>query len=178
MQKVLDLGCGDGDFFLELAQDSQIATLVGIDPDATALARLRHRLMQSGYSDSGRIALRHGTLSDAGTDLTGFDCAVLIEVIEHIPPEHLSGLERALFGVLRPWRVILSTPNAEFNPVLGVPAHRLRHPGHRFEWTRARFRDWARGVAARHRLAVGFRDIGHGHPDLGSPTQMAVFARL
>ena len=61
----------------------------------------------------------------------------------------------------RPWRApslailrrrpsIVTTPNGEFNALLGVPAHRFRHPDHRFEWGRAKFRTWAEGVAKQH----------------------------
>ncbi|MFD8555359.1 3' terminal RNA ribose 2'-O-methyltransferase Hen1, partial [Streptomyces fradiae] len=46
---------------------------------------------------------------------------------------------------------------------------------HRFEWTRAEFRDWARGVAGRHGYAVAFTPVGPEDPEVGPPTQMAVF---
>ena len=53
----------------------------------------------------------------------------------------------------------------------------LRHQDHRFEWTRAQFRAWAEGVAARHGYAVTLQGIGPADPELGAPTQMAVFGR-
>jgi hypothetical protein len=53
----------------------------------------------------------------------------------------------------------------------------LRHGDHRFEWTRAEFRDWARGVAASNGYTVEFRAVGDEDAKLGPPTQMAVFDR-
>ncbi len=172
-RSVLDLGCGDGDFFVRLAARTDITRLVGIEIDAEAVARLKARLQ--GQINAPDTEIRCGSILSPDPQLAGFDCAVMIEVIEHLDPAHLSQLERALFQVLRPRHIILTTPNAEFNPLLGVPAHRFRHPGHRFEWTRARFRDWGQRVAQRGRAQVSFADAGGAHPALGGASQMAVF---
>ena len=176
VHSVLDLGCGDGDFFLRMAARPDITRLVGIEIDTDAASRLETRLRAQGSDATTEI--RSGSILSPDPQLAGFDCAVMIEVIEHLDPSHLSQLERALFHVLRPKHIILTTPNAEFNPLLGVPAHRFRHPGHRFEWTRARFRDWAQRVALRGHASVSFADIGGAHPELGGASQMAVFHTL
>ncbi|MGR3495942.1 methyltransferase domain-containing protein [Citreimonas sp.] len=175
-RRVLDLGCGDGDLFVRLAAEPGIARLVGLDIDAPALDRLRARLAK----DPPRVpdvAVRDASMIDPPPGLAGFDCAVLLETIEHIPPDRLSALERALFRTLRPARVVVTTPNAEFNPLLGVPAHRMRHPDHRFEWDRARFRRWSTRAAQAWGYAVRFRDVAGRHPALGGASQMAVFDR-
>lgn len=172
-RSVLDLGCGDGDFFVRLAARSDITRLVGIEIDTGAVARLEARLQAEDRAPHTEI--RCGSILSPDPQLAGFDCAVMIEVIEHLDPALLSQLERALFQVLRPRHIILTTPNAEFNPLLGVPAHRFRHPGHRFEWTRARFRDWAQRVAQRNKAGVSIADIGGAHPEFGGASQMAIF---
>ena len=51
----------------------------------------------------------------------------------------------------------------------------MRHRDHRFEWTRAEFRRVGRGVAERHGYSVGYRPIGDDDPEVGPPTQLAVF---
>ncbi|MDO8840340.1 MAG: methyltransferase domain-containing protein [Parvibaculum sp.] len=172
---VLDLGCGDGDLLIRLAAEPGIARIVGIDLCGDALGRLRARLDALAPKAVAEVDLVQGSMTDARASLAGFDCAVLIETIEHIEPDRLSVLERALFVVMRPATVIITTPNAEFNSLLGVPSHRFRHPGHRFEWDRAKFQRWAGGVAARNSYAVACRDIGDRHPALGGASQMAVF---
>jgi hypothetical protein len=75
----------------------------------------------------------------------------MIEVIEHLEPTRLGMCARVLFGDTRPGTVILTTPNREYNhmwPKLRVGA--FRHRDHRFEWTRAEFRQWATRVAKQY----------------------------
>ncbi|MCC5988893.1 MAG: methyltransferase domain-containing protein [Pararhodobacter sp.] len=175
-ETILDLGCGDGDLFLRLAAEPAFARLVGIDICAASLERLRVRLAKQPLR-AGAIELRRASMTESDPALVGFDCAVLVETIEHIDPSQLSRLERAVFAQMRPRTVIITTPNAEFNPLLGVPAHRFRHPGHRFEWPRARFGAWGQRVAAAWGYDVRFRDIAGCHPQLGGASQMAVFSR-
>ncbi len=173
---VLDLGCGDGDMFLRLAMDATITRLVGLDICVPSLTRLRQRLARM-VACVPQIEVVEGSMIAPPADLTGFDCALLVETIEHIPPSHLSRLENALFRSLRPATVIVTTPNAEFNPLLGVPATRFRHPDHQFEWTRAKFRHWASRAASVAGYGVAFQDIGGLHPDFGGASQMAIFRR-
>lgn len=174
--RVVDLGCGDGDLFVRLAVEPGLTELVGVDICRTSLARLRARLAACEPRVL-RIELREASMTDPAPDLAGYDCAVLVETIEHIDPDRLSQLEQALFHRMRPGCVAITTPNAEFNTLLGVPPHRMRHPDHRFEWDRARFRRWCRRVADAAGYAVRFDDIAGGHPVLGGASQMAVFER-
>lgn len=173
---VLDLGCGDGDLLVRLAVEPQIERIVGIDVCPDSLSRLRARLEAMDGAVGARVELVHGSMIDRNAALAGFDCAVLIETIEHVDPGRLSALERAVFADMRPATVVVTTPNAEFNRLLGVPSYRLRHADHRFEWDRPGFRRWARGVAERVGYDVACRDIAGCHPDLGGASQMAVFA--
>lgn len=53
----------------------------------------------------------------------------------------------------------------------------LRHPDHRFEWTRAEFEAWGNRVAGEHGYAVAFQPIGPVDDTHGAPSQMAVFTR-
>lgn len=172
---ILDLGCGDGDLLTRLAAEPQVEQLVGIDLCRDSLARLRERLEGLKDHAGAQVQLVHGSIMESGTSFRGYDCAVLIETIEHIDPERLSSLEEAVFTGMRPRTIVVTTPNAEFNALLGVPPHRFRHPDHRFEWDRARFQRWALGVAARRGYRVVCKDIAGCHPQLGGASQMAVF---
>lgn len=172
--RVLDLGCGDGDLFIRLVSDARIERLVGIDINMASLERLRRRLDTLPLL-AGKVDVRLGSMIEPDPRLTGFDCALMVETIEHVDPGNLSRLERAVFEGMRPRAVVVTTPNAEFNPLLGVPPHRFRHPDHRFEWTRARFSAWGRRVGLAAGYDVKFHDIAGQHPDLGGASQMAVF---
>ncbi len=174
--RVLDLGCGDGDLFVRLAGDPALTDLVGVDLCRASLTRLRARLAACAPKGP-RIDLREASMTEPTPDMVGYDCAVLVETIEHISPNALSKLERALFRTMRPRTIVITTPNAEFNRLLGVPPHRMRHPDHRFEWDRATFRRWCARVARGTGYAASTRDIAGRHPDLGGASQMAVFQR-
>ncbi|MDP5333978.1 MAG: methyltransferase domain-containing protein [Paracoccaceae bacterium] len=173
--RVLDLGCGSGDLMLPLLDQPGIARIVGLDLDRIALDRCRERVAR--HPRGALAEVREGSMTAPHPDLAGFDCACLVETIEHLPPAQLPALERAVFGVMRPTGVIVTTPNAEFNDLLGVPRTRFRRPDHRFEWTRAQFRAWAGGVAARSGYDLRISDIAGAHPDLGGASQMGVFSK-
>ncbi|MDZ4134632.1 MAG: class I SAM-dependent methyltransferase [Paracoccaceae bacterium] len=145
--RVLDLGCGAGDLLVRLAIEPALVELVGIDICRASLDRLRDRL-GTGKPSVLDIDLREASMTHPTPDLAGFDCAILIETIEHIDPDELSKLECAVFQIMRPKTLVITPPNSEFNPLLGVPSCRMRHPGHRFEWDRAQFRRWSAWVAA------------------------------
>jgi hypothetical protein len=110
--------------------------------------------------------------------LKGYDAAVLSEVVEHVDPARLPALEHAVFAGARPRTVVVTTPNVEYNVRWeSLPAGRARHADHRFEWTRAEFAAWSAGVAARHGYTVRHEPVGPADPEVGPPTQMAVFTR-
>ena len=110
--------------------------------------------------------------------LAGFDAACLVEVIEHVDLPRLAALERAVFEFARPRLVVVTTPNVEYNVRFeGLSPGRLRHQDHRFEWTRAEFREWARRVAEQNGYRVRFSDVGDVDEAVGAPTQLGVFSR-
>ncbi len=118
----------------------------------------------------------HGSLTYRDHRLAGFDAAAVVEVIEHLEPYRLRAFERVLFAFSRPRTIVLTTPNVEYNIRWeSLPAGKYRHRDHRFEWSRAEFRSWAEQNAARHGYQVRFVPIGPDDPEVGSPTQMAVF---
>jgi 3' terminal RNA ribose 2'-O-methyltransferase Hen1 len=176
-RRVLDLGCGEGKLLRRLADDPQFAEVVGLDVSTRALNIAEERLRRSRHiDDANRVKLLHGSLVYRDARLAGFDAAAAVEVIEHLDPPRLAAFERVVFEFARPAAVVLTTPNAEYNGNFpGLPAGKFRHRDHRFEWTREQFREWAEGVAKRHRFTVTFAGIGEEDASVGSPTQMGVF---
>lgn len=170
-RRVLDVGCGSGLLIERLLAVPGIERVTGIDASALALGQARERL----GADDGRLRLHLAPFDQPVLAPGAVDAVTLVEVIEHIDPARLSRLEDGLLRHLGAPLVVITTPNAEFNPLLGLVDGRLRHPEHRFEWSRARFRTWARGVADRLGYAVALAGIGEPDPLHGAPTQMAVF---
>jgi 3' terminal RNA ribose 2'-O-methyltransferase Hen1 len=176
--RVLDLGCGEGQLVQTLLKDTRFTEIVGVDVSVRALtiASRRLKLDRMGERLASRVKLFQGSLAYTDRRLKGYDAAVLSEVIEHLDLPRLPALEYAVFGAARPRTVLVTTPNVEYNVRWeSLPAGHVRHRDHRFEWTRQEFRSWAEEVAARHGYTVGFRPVGPEDPEVGPPTQMAVF---
>lgn len=178
--RVLDLGCGEGKLLRKLLEDQQFTEIVGMDVSHHALeiAEDRLHLDRLPEKQKERIHLIHGSLTYRDKRLEGFDAAAVVEVIEHLDPPRLAAFARVLFEYARPPIIVLTTPNAEYNIKFDtLPAGKLRHRDHRFEWTRAEFQTWANAVAAQHGYTVRFLALGHEDPAVGAPSQMAVFTR-
>jgi 3' terminal RNA ribose 2'-O-methyltransferase Hen1 len=179
-QRILDLGCGEGRLLTELAADHAFTEIVGVDVSVRSLeiAARRIRVERMNERQSARLRLLHSSLTYRDDRLAGFDAGVLMEVIEHVEPNRLGALERAVFEFAQPTHVVVTTPNAEYNVRFEtMPAGRLRHRDHRFEWTRREFALWTDQVAERFGYALRRIPIGLEDPEVGPPTQMAVFSR-
>ncbi|MGC4942074.1 3' terminal RNA ribose 2'-O-methyltransferase Hen1 [Kribbella sp. DT2] len=178
--RVADLGCGEGQLVGLLLKDGQFDEVVATDVSARALTLAERRLHVDEMSDRKRERLRlfQSSVTYADARLTGLDAAVLMEVVEHVDPPRLPALAQAVFGAARPGAVVVTTPNSEHNVRYEtLAAGAFRHPDHRFEWTREEFRGWAAEVCALHGYGVTFRAVGPDDPEVGPPTQLAVFRK-
>jgi 3' terminal RNA ribose 2'-O-methyltransferase Hen1 len=177
-KRVLDLGCGEGQLVRALLKDPFFDEIVGVDVSHRALEIAADRLKIDRLPEKQRqrIKLLHGALTYRDQRLAGYDAAAVVEVIEHLDLPRLRAFERALFEAAKPRTVVVTTPNVEYNVKFdNLPAGKLRHRDHRFEWTRAEFETWARGIAQRFGYAVRFLGVGSEDAIVGAPTQMAVF---
>jgi 3' terminal RNA ribose 2'-O-methyltransferase Hen1 len=177
---VLDLGCGSGTLLLRLMADRRYTEIVGADVSSVNLqiAERRLKLDRLPERQRSRVTLIQSALTYHDDRLTGYDAAVLMEVIEHVDEVRLPALERAVFGHASPQTVIVTTPNIEYNVRYdGLAGGHLRHDDHRFEWTRAQFAAWAARVADGYGYAVDLRPVGDLDAEVGSPTQLALFRK-
>lgn len=178
---VIDLGCGEGRLLRELLKLPGLSKIAGVEVAPRVLAGAGDRLKLDHMPDMKRqrIELLQGSLVYRDDRLKGFDVAAVIEVIEHMEAERLPAFEANVFGHARPGAVIVTTPNREYNALFeGMKPDAMRHPDHRFEWTRAEFRHWAESVGLAHGYAVRFDGIGSEDPNHGHPTQVAIFTRM
>ena len=177
-RSVIDLGCGPGQFLDRLVKTSAFTRIAGSDVSTRSLQYAARRLHIDRMSErqAERVQLFQGALTYEDERYAGFDAAVLMEVVEHVDPPRLEALERVVFAAANPGAVIVTTPNGEYN-VLYEGLVGMRHPDHRFEWTRAEFADWSDHVASTYGYAVERRGIGDLDDTFGTPTQMAIFTR-
>jgi 3' terminal RNA ribose 2'-O-methyltransferase Hen1 len=177
---VADVGCGEGALLRHLFADRSFTTIIGTDVAPRELARAERRLRLDDVSDEqrARVRLLQSSVTYSDDRIAGLDAVVLMEVVEHVDPERLPALEASVFQAARPGAVVVTTPNAEHNVRYEhLAAGRFRHPDHRFEWTRDEFRTWATAVGDRHGYTVEFRPVGDDDPEVGPPTQLALFRR-
>jgi len=177
-RSVIDIGCGEGNLLRILLREKQFERIAGADVSSIALERARGKLKLEDAPDNirERINLFQSSLTYRDSRFKGFDAVCVIEVIEHLDLSRLCAFEQVLFNYTKPRFIILTTPNREFNvkyEYLGE--EKLRHPDHRFEWTRNEFRQWAQKVSRQYGYTVMFSEIGEADEILGASTQMGVF---
>lgn len=187
---VVDLGCGEGKLLVALLEAKQEGVepraarhekLAGLDialkPLQIAKWKLRKATGRLYAADAlpPKVELWHGSMTFKDGRIEGFEGAAALEVIEHLDPSRLEMFEKVLFGCVHPRVAVVTTPNIEYNVRFPDMKTKFRHRDHQFEWTRAEFVHWCRQAADRFGYEFDFVAIGEQDPEVGSPTQGAVF---
>lgn len=177
---VIDLGCGECRLTSLLLNEQQIKKITACDVMVSTLEKAAQKLhldrMQPYRRD--KLTLMQASLTYRDRRFEGFDCACVIEVIEHIEPARIPAFERSVFEFAAPKTVILTTPNREYNAKYEhMQENTLRHGDHRFEWTRSEFRQWTDHICEKFGYTCEISGIGDTDEKLGSPTQMGVFTK-
>jgi 3' terminal RNA ribose 2'-O-methyltransferase Hen1 len=174
------VGCGDGALTAALLADDAFTEVIAADVSSRALEIAERRLRLDRMPPRRRecLSVIQSSVTYRDQRLAGLDALVLMEVIEHIDQPRLAALERTVFAEARPEHVVVTTPNSEYNIRFEfLEPGAMRHRDHRFEWTRPEFAGWAQRVAEENGYDVRFLPVGEDDPEVGSPTQMAVFTR-
>jgi 3' terminal RNA ribose 2'-O-methyltransferase Hen1 len=177
-ESVIDMGCGQGNLLRLLLKEKSFTKIAGTDVSPSALDQAKRPLNFDELPDvlKNRVTLFQSSLTYEDERHAGYDAAAVVEVVEHLDPDRLAAFEQVLFARARPKKVVLTTPNIEYNEnYKKLPKDTLRHSDHRFEWTREQFRRWADGVAERHGYSAAYAEIGDEDEERGAPTEMGVF---
>src|SRR5919197_200798 len=110
--RLLDFGCGTGEFLRALRRSRAPLELVGCDVSAGMLATARRRW------DAGPLPALHavaaGRLPFADAE---FDVVTVMCVFHHVPPAERPGIVRELLRVLRPGGVVAVFEHNPWNPI-------------------------------------------------------------
>lgn len=177
---VIDLGCGECKLESLLLDEKQIKKLISCDVSVKVLEKAAQRLHMDRMAPyrKEKFSLFQASLTYKDERFKGYDCACVIEVIEHIEPLRLGSFEQVLFGFASPKTVILTTPNKEYNVNYSHLADdELRHNDHRFEWSRNEFREWTEKICNTYGYTCVISGIGEADVRFGMPTQMGVFSK-
>ncbi|MEN9413438.1 MAG: hypothetical protein RLZZ342_525 [Candidatus Parcubacteria bacterium] len=108
-ERVLDVGCGDGRLLYELRSALPDAELVGLDYSERPL------LFARAFGYGKNLTFKQSDIATAPEE--GYDVVTLIEVLEHIPPEHLDNFLAASVRALAPQgTLILTVPSDKTAP--------------------------------------------------------------
>ncbi|MCI5751890.1 MAG: 3' terminal RNA ribose 2'-O-methyltransferase Hen1 [Oscillospiraceae bacterium] len=177
---VIDLGCGECRLTSLLLNEPQIKQVTACDVSVSVLEKAAQRLHLDRMQPHRRnkLTLMQASLTYRDKRFEGYDCACAVEVIEHIEPMRIPAFERAIFEFAAPRTVIITTPNIEYNANYEhMKENSLRHGDHRFEWTRAEFRQWAEHICGKFGYSCEISGIGDTDEKFGTPTQMGVFTK-
>lgn len=129
---ILDVGCGGGAYF-RLAE--KVGSYVGVDIDPEVLAYAKDRGERMGLENIQLYSSLDEVTFQEGMDI------LLMEVIEHMSLKKAADLlQRLLKSPFH--RLILSTPNKDFNVFYGLSENQMRHEDHKFELGAIEFQKW------------------------------------
>lgn len=182
VSSVLDVGCGQGDL-LNVLCNGGYNFLAGVDVDSDAISSasyaLKPRESEEKRDEPLKVALYRTSFEDLSVEKGTIDAVISCECIEHLDPAPLAALGPTVLGKWQPRLFIITTPNCEVNPLLGMKPGELRIADHRFEWTREEFAAYCAPLAATFGYNLAYTGVGRlpGSENVGPATQFAVFWR-
>jgi SAM-dependent methyltransferase len=162
--RIVDFGCGPGYLFDHVRDASPTWRYTGLDFSQASVELLRTRLSGRAQFDDAI----HATALPTPLPASQFDVVTLIEVVEHLTDDQLTGALAEARRLLRPdGRLVITTPNQEdlalstkLCPECGALFHEWQH-----------VRAWAPDGLARAVSGQGFNAVRRwvGHWDDESP---------
>jgi 2-polyprenyl-3-methyl-5-hydroxy-6-metoxy-1,4-benzoquinol methylase len=173
-RSLLDVGCGNGYYLnrvTKLAENGKC--YYGVDTDLQILDQLRHKIEIKEYSNAfvfenlkeALETIEAAQLTESGDNKSTPEPmnVLLLEVIEHMEKEEAATLIRQILEHVPIAKLLISTPNAEFNQFYSNGS-KLRHKDHHWEMTTAEFSTWLTQVVLgvkNHSYSIRRVSIGH-----------------
>ncbi|MDQ7095447.1 3' terminal RNA ribose 2'-O-methyltransferase Hen1 [Desulfosporosinus sp. PR] len=176
-ERIVDFGAGEGKLSVRLGFIPGVKEILAVEPTEKEQLRALKRFSEAGRKE-GFMAPTPlwGSLFYFDEQLCAKDVMILNEVIEHIDEDRLPRVMDTILGGYKPKVLIITTPNAEYNAVYQMENQEFRHKDHRFEWSRAKFAEWAHALAEHYSYKVRLEGIGAEAEGYGHPSQIAIFS--
>jgi len=133
---LLDLGCGEGFYSLHYAGRIE-ASYYAVDIDEERLLGVQRKATERELDNLATYASLDRFLESYNGELVD---VILTEVVEHMPEDEAAALVTQLCREVQIDRLIVTTPNADFNVYYELDG--FRHDDHRWEMGTAAFRAW------------------------------------
>lgn len=134
-REIVDVGCGEGYYAIDLA-----SKMGGIEYHAVDINEECRDVISR---KAAKRQLDNVKVYDNQANIDSFqDRDVLfVEVMEHMPMEDATNLAKEILKK-NPNRLILTTPNKEFNVNYSFDQEQMRHDDHHFELTKGEFQNF------------------------------------
>lgn len=187
IKKIVEFGCADMKFFT-LLKTLDVEQILQIDIDEELLTKSLYNVRPlfvdfiQRRAKNFSVEVWRGSIASPHDCLKDTDVVIGIEIIEHLFPLVLEAVPQNVFGFIRPKVAMFSTPNSEYNVHFdGLLENGFRHEDHKFEWTRAQFKEWCENICHRYpEYSVKYFGIGpppKNSADVGYVSQLGVFVR-
>jgi len=135
-KSILDIGCGEGFYAIPFAGKIE-STYYAVDINEDLLEVVARKAASKQLDNiATHRSLDHFLESYNGEQVD----VILTEVIEHMSEEEAEALIRQICSQVDFDRLIITTPNAEFNRYYELEG--FRHDDHKWEMDQATFRQW------------------------------------
>lgn len=146
---LVDIGSGEAHNSLKLCEHYDL--IVAYDKDPEAMEMARGKVKKRDLTDKFLLQETEVNKETFETDESFFDEAdvLLTEVLEHMPKDDAKHLLELVLGTSAN-NVIVSVPCGEFNQFYGIEPGLVRHHDHKWEPTRAEWKDFVDGLDFDH----------------------------
>lgn len=175
---VIDLGCGNGSLLSLLHEKNSYEKLAGMDVSAKSIESARKKFEPPFLHARVAPEIFIGSLTYSDKRISGYDAAILSEVIEHFETERMDSVMRNILGEARPRLFVMTTPNKAYNQEFPFLEHgALRHPDHRHEFDESEFSGFCEKYAHMFDYNLEMAHIGEELSDVGAPTLLGIFKK-
>lgn len=153
-ENILDIGCGEGTYVFQYASKLKDGIYHAIDIDEECRGIVERK---AKHRELDNVAVySHIDEFESEDRVT----VLMIEVIEHMEEPEAKVLLRTVLDKVNFDKIVITTPNCEFNKFYGMSDNAMRHDDHKFEWTSIEFYNKMKSWVDGYNVECRFNSIG------------------